>query len=103
MARTVETSERIYFDVLCLFYRNYQYFKFSSDNPGMVTVRTERHGVETALQITKSQNHVFAVDQMPDVLPAAGLTVERQRYLYRIVRPFVRDMYQDVTCPLPGN
>ena len=35
---------------------------------------------------------------MPEILPPGGMTLERQRYLFRMVRPFVRDPFKNTTC-----
>lgn len=44
-----------------------------------------------------------SVAQVPRERPAlkqpGGMTRERQRELYTTIRPYVRDMYKDVTCP----
>jgi hypothetical protein len=37
----------------------------------------------------------------PDTVQPAGLSFERQQELYTRVRPYVREQFQDVTCPAP--
>ena len=39
----------------------------------------------------------------PDVLPAGGMSIERQQTLYTSIRPFVREDCQDITCPRPTD
>jgi len=71
----------------------------SADKPGIVTVKTASDAPEVEILVLRPLA-MFA-DGMPPVIPAAGLSGQRQQYLYRSVRPFVRKQYQDVTCPLP--
>ena len=47
------------------------------------------------------------VDQVPaarpNIMPAAGMSAERQHALYTRIRPFVREDCQDITCPRPPD
>ncbi|XP_053392013.1 uncharacterized protein LOC128554725 isoform X2 [Mercenaria mercenaria] len=83
--------------------RKYQYFKMSSDKPGVVTVKENRDTDETTVNVLRFQDRVFPADDLPTVIPAHGLTRERQDYLYKAVRPYVRPMHQDSTCPAPSD
>ena len=37
----------------------------------------------------------------PPVVVAPGLSTTRRQYLFKTVRPFVREAFQDLTCPAP--
>ena len=41
--------------------------------------------------------------QIPVELTPAGMTNERQKYLYEHVHPYVRLSCQDLVCPEPEN
>ncbi len=66
----------------------------SAAAPGVVVVKKSRDGEETTINILRRKEFVFAAEDMPRIIPAGGLSVERQRYLYKVVRPFVRPSYQ---------
>ncbi|KAJ8302403.1 hypothetical protein KUTeg_021390 [Tegillarca granosa] len=42
-----------------------------------------------------------ASEALPEVIYPAGLSRDRQQYLYSSVRPYVRSAYKDITCPSP--
>ena len=56
---------------------------------------------EIAVQLLKDPAYSFEADMRPTVIPAPGFSRERQTYLYRHVRKYVRQHVQDVTCPRP--
>ena len=90
----------IYFmELLWVFFRQYQYFRVSADKPGIVTAKTASDAPEVEIPVLRPRARF--PDGMPPVIPAAGLSGQRQQYLYKSVRPFVRKQYQDVTCPPP--
>ena len=69
--------------------RKFSYFRFHHDQPGIVHVRERINGGETAIRLLK--RGIDPPNAMaPDVLKPAGLSLERQNYLYRHIRPFVR-------------
>lgn len=85
---------------MCIFVcRQYQYFKFSADEPGIVTLRASRDAVLKTACILKDPAFRFGDATRPDVVPAGGLSPARQAYLYKSVRPYVRPAYQDSICP----
>ena len=75
-------------------------FQFRADEPGFVFVKTDVNGPEVMKRILKKNVNIQLGDR-PCVLEAAGLTRDRQQYLYHSVRPYVRERYQDLTCPAP--
>lgn len=65
-------------------------------------VRERADQVETEIVLLKSAvtpEDLTANTVMPDIVPPGGISPERQKYLYRMVRPFVRDPYKELTCP----
>ncbi|XP_053390400.1 uncharacterized protein LOC128553294 [Mercenaria mercenaria] len=71
------------------------------DRPGMVFVKKTPDGEERSFSITRDQSTVFVANHLPEVLTAGGLLIEMQRYLS--IRPYVRQLAKDETCPLPNN
>lgn len=81
--------------------RKYQYFRFSSDEPGVVTVKTNRDGNEEKMCILKDPRFRFVSWDRPAELQPPGLSQERHRYLYDHVRPYVRPALQNEFCAPP--
>ncbi|XP_056013929.1 uncharacterized protein LOC125667802 [Ostrea edulis] len=82
--------------------RKMHHFRFSSSFPGKMYVRERADQVETEIVLLKSAvtpEDLTANTVMPDIVPPGGISAERQKYLYRMVRPFVRDPYKELTCP----
>ncbi|KAJ8318239.1 LOW QUALITY PROTEIN: hypothetical protein KUTeg_003330 [Tegillarca granosa] len=81
--------------------QKFHHFRFEATSPGKVFVKENHDSIETSVSILK----VGAVidGSKPDPIPAAGLSQERAKYLYRVVQPFVRPQYQDSLCPRPNN
>ena len=78
--------------------RKYQYSKLSSETTGVVSMHKEQGGELTNYDIRKAD--VEVVDEIiPGILIPPGLSPNRQTDLYRVVRPFVRTEYQDMTFP----
>lgn len=80
--------------------RKYHHFRFSSLNPGVVFVKETSDPTEAEVphQLLRRPGTVFD-GTLPQVLPPGGLSVERQAYLYKSIRPFVREAYKDTLCP----
>ncbi|XP_061192127.1 uncharacterized protein LOC133200324 [Saccostrea echinata] len=84
--------------------RKFHHFKFSSSFPGKVYVRETFYHAETEVELLKSSvtpEDLTAVAVMSEIIPPGGISPERQQYLFRMVRPFVRDPYKEMTCPNP--
>lgn len=79
----------------------YHHFRFNSDSPGVVHVRPTLTSAETQVLIFKRGVTAAKVQKatLPEIISPAGLSQERQQYLYSQIRPFVRPEFQDVTCP----
>ena len=71
----------------------------SADKPGIVSVKTASNDQETEVLLLRNLDVQFRLDDKPVIINSAGLSRQRQQYLYSKVRPFVRPVYQDVLCP----
>jgi len=40
-------------------------------------------------------------DEKPRILPVNGLSKERQKYLFKSIRPYVKTQYQGILTPKP--
>lgn len=77
----------------------YSHFTFRNFDLGAVEVQHSFDG--------ESERHILFDDILrlcegfPDVILSQGLPAERQEYLYKEIRPFVKEEFQDVLCPQP--
>ena len=79
-------------------------FYSSEDSKPSVNTATRSHADDTEREIKLLKPTVRLEDLitgavMPEILPPGVMTLERQRYLFRMVRPFVRDPFKGTTCP----
>ncbi|KAK3088694.1 hypothetical protein FSP39_022485 [Pinctada imbricata] len=81
--------------------RKYRHFTFDVQSPGSVQVKETCDGVPKSVKLLKSEATALTDPPMPTILPPAGITKERETYLYNMIRPYVRDPFKDVTCPNP--
>ena len=57
------------------------------------------HQLTDHVQLLKTTPEQVRAAGLPQVLPPAGLSQERQKYLFKDIRPFVADPYKDELCP----
>jgi len=70
---------------------SYQHFQFSKEFPGKVKMWKLHNSDEVkTLQLVKNPQKVFQATDLPPVLPPAGLSVSRRKYLQDQVMPFCR-------------
>ena len=74
-----------------------QHFSFAADRPGVVLMKKEWEGPTTELVLKQGDLPVG----MPERIEPAGLTRDRQAYLFRHIRPFVDEDKRDLVCPEP--
>ena len=81
--------------------RKYHHFRFDASNPGKVYIKEHTNSTEREISIFKKGITAAKVQKakLPSAIFPAGLTWERQEYLYKEVRPYVKSEYQDITCP----
>ena len=84
--------------------RLYQHFHFTAENCGFTMAKVSCDSVEeTAISLVKRGVTIEQVKlvPLPTIIPPAGLSQERKKYLYKQIRPHVWPEFQNVTCPRP--
>eukprot|EP00117_Sycon_ciliatum_P019832 scpid38438/ scgid5141/ len=77
------------------------YMRFSSAEPGVVYCKENVHAAEQRLALLKVPAEDLLRAGLPKVLSPAGLTAERQQYLFSHIREHVPSEFQDEVCPPP--
>ena len=80
--------------------RKFSYFRFHRNQPGIVHLRKRLGDEETSVRLLKT-GEVPPNSMEPARLMPSGLTLDRQHYLFKQIRPFVKPACQDATCPEP--
>ncbi|XP_045206991.2 uncharacterized protein LOC123559257 [Mercenaria mercenaria] len=80
----------------------YHSFRFTADEPGVVYMKVSSTD-EAEVRFVVCKTHLLEMDpsSIPPELSAGGLSSERHRYLYRHVRPLVRQPNRDCFCLPP--
>ena len=87
--------------------QKYQHFVFEAANPGIVKAQLVANGAYTEFNLLKTKKASVAeiTKEIKSfsilVLTPPPLDYKRQEYLYKNIRPFVRDEFKDITCPQP--
>lgn len=81
--------------------RKYHHFRFSCQDPGYVFLKESVDSEETSVSIMKSP--ISDPHARPILITPPGLSRDRQTYLYRNVRPYVRPLHQEEVCPTPTD
>ncbi|XP_033121769.1 uncharacterized protein LOC117120796 [Anneissia japonica] len=81
----------------------YHHFRFNAEKPGIISVREFASSPEQEICIFRQKKkRVNIVDNvLPDIMTPPGLSMKRQIYLNRFIRPYVRPEIQDLVCPEP--
>lgn len=79
-----------------------QHFVFNKDKPGIVTVKQSAMGEPREVNILLCNPEDVPITNPCDLVPE-GISRDRQQYLYRHVRPLVRESCKDKTCPAPSE
>ncbi len=79
----------------------YHHFLFSSDKPGVITVKEHIGSPELSINIKKKEWSITS--DIPSVVTPLGLPIERQVYLFEKIRPFCSPQTQDLVCPNPST
>ncbi|XP_065884511.1 uncharacterized protein [Dysidea avara] len=77
------------------------HFRFLSSRPGKVMVKNTHDDPERTISLLKSSSWRPEPGELPNVIVPAGLSAERQWYLYEKIREFVPEEAQDLVCPKP--
>ncbi len=81
----------------------YNYFQFDANKPGCVECRVTPDGQPTSVNLLKEKHTRFSEElAYPEEIIPEGLTLERETYLYKEIRGFIRDPEKcNITCPCP--
>ena len=79
------------------------HIRFHSGSPGCIFVKERSGSNEEKRCLLKVKSWSPTADKLPPVLPPAGLSNQRQTYLYKYVREFLSHSMKDRTCPKPAN
>lgn len=74
------------------------YHEFDLDNSGTLQLKLHSSADPELQHIVKQKP---APTDFPAIIPPHGLSLQRQWYLYREIRPFIRPDQQDVVAPKP--
>ena len=84
--------------------KKWSHFRFSAENHGEVFHKTGSAAEEESrVGLVKDRTAYANLRAMPETIPAPGLPLERQEYLFSHIRELVREDQRDVLCPDPGN
>ena len=77
----------------------YHSFRFTADEPGVVYMKISACD-EAEVRFVICKTNLLQMDpaNTPPEVPAGGLSSERHKYLYKHVRPLVRQQFQDSFC-----
>ena len=84
--------------------QKYQHFLFETSNFGTVKVQEVANGPFAEFNLLKTKKtDIFEEIKSLSILVLTPLPLDykRQEYLYRNIRPFVKDEYKDIICPKP--
>ena len=77
--------------------KSFHHFIFT--NSPSVTLKEHVSGEETTQTLFREPPHFPA--ELPDIIKPAGLSIERQHYLFNEIREYVNDPWKDIVCPQP--
>lgn len=81
--------------------RAFRHFYFYHDKPGKVFMSLEANGLKTEAKIRNNIN--FDPYKPLDIIPLKPLSLKRQAYLFKEVRPYIHDPYKDELCFAPNE
>ena len=82
--------------------KKYHNFKFQSLEPGVVYMK-EFENMESVKFSLLSVSSDIVPRNLPDEIVPAGLTHDRQMYLYKYIREFCDEETKDLVCPRPHD
>lgn len=97
-----------WFDYLSNFFQSipgiskYHHFRVDKSTPGVVMMKEFVNTEETKYTITKGEETVVNIDDLPSPITPAGMSAERQLYLYEKIRRYCASEEDAIlTCPFP--
>ena len=82
--------------------KTYHHFSFSSSTPGMVTLKELSDSAPSTFQMAVDNWQPLS-SELPSQIMPAGLSDERQHYLFSQIREFCRTGTEDLVCPPPST
>jgi hypothetical protein len=79
----------------------YHHFRFSSSDPGVVFLKQYDDSAKERVPLLKGNWQPD--NDFPKVIQPAGLSLERQSYLYERIREFCPEERRDDVCPKPSS
>ena len=77
-------------------------FHFTAEQPGIVQFKRREESSWEAIRLLKKPRFVFSSNNRPSVIVPQGLDLERQKYLFKEIRGFIRNPKRKaITCPKP--
>ena len=70
--------------------------------PGVVYVKKPNNAEEERFSLLKDSANIPVLPQMPPVKLAVGLSQEREKYLWKDIRPFLDEDKADLLAPRPS-
>ena len=83
------------------YFKKYQHFRLSKDEPGTAFCLENRSSAEHAFMLLKDPIHVPPVAVLPTQVDPEGLSDERKRYLHREIQQFCKPGTEDLVAPSP--
>ena len=85
--------------------QKYQHFVFEAAKPGIVKAQLVANSSYIEFNLFKKASVSEIIKEIKSfsiiIITPPTLDYKRQEYLYRNIRPFVRDEFKDITCPQP--
>ena len=83
-------------------YLAYSCYSFDAQRPGVVMAKEHFDAKPFAFQMLNSADLRPAIDGLIVRAPP-GLSMDRQKYLFKKIREFCSDEAKDITCPPPKS
>ena len=81
--------------------KKFHHFTFSKESPGMVSCKESVSFPHQPFRLLKNPTVVPPLAAFPTTVEPEGLTDERKRYLYRVIRQFCKPGAEDIVAPAP--
>ena len=83
--------------------KSIQHFRFVATSPGVVHGKCKSSATERQIKLTKNNTWSPSAHHLPDFITPAGLSLQRQWYLFEKIREFCSDATKDEVCPKPSQ
>ena len=81
--------------------KSYHHFRFDSSTPGAVHFKATSESEEEIIDLLKNKDWSPTLSDLPEPIPPAGLSLERQWYLYNTIAEYCPEAVRDKVCPKP--